>query len=108
MEHVGKLIEALSALGERRKAERGFAEGIWLLSVETLAIALAVEASAWHHLWLEDLGQLPLYPGPDDYDVVAEVRRVVLGEEVPHHGITMPEVLARMGLLAMPDGGGAG
>ena len=108
MEHVGKLIEALSALEERRKAETGFAEGIWLLSVKTVATALVVEASAWHHLWREDLGQLPLYPGPDDYDVVAEVRRVVLGEDVPHHGLTVPEVLARMGLLAMPDGGGAG
>lgn len=105
---IGKLIDALALLEDKRDERRSYAPGLWLLTVRSLASALVVETTARYGLFLEELGQVELYESAADRDVVAEVRRVVLGEDVPRPGIPVAQVIATMlgALDSWPGGGG--
>lgn len=107
-EHVGVLINALSLVEGKRQRGEVISEGLWLLTVASLAQATLVEAVTGHELWCQDMGDVEHVIGPGERDVVAEVRRVVLGEDVPWPKITITEVLRRMGIILPPDGGDAG
>ncbi|HTJ72801.1 MAG TPA: hypothetical protein VL551_35005 [Actinospica sp.] len=108
LDYVGKLIDALSLMRGKRDQRREYLPGLWLLTVRSIASALVVETTARYGLYLEDLAQVELHESAADRDVVAEVRRVILGEDVPRPGIPVAQVIATMlgALDAGPGGGG--
>lgn len=107
LDYIGKLIDALSLMKGKRDERREYMPGLWLLTVRSIASALVVETTARYGLYLEDLAQVDLHESAADRDVVAEVRRVILGEEVPVPGIPVAQVIATM-LGALDSGPGGG
>jgi hypothetical protein len=107
LDYIGKLIDALSLMRGKRDERREYLPGLWLLTVRSIASALVVETTARYGLYCEELGQVELYETEADRDVVAEVRRVVLGEDVPRPGIPVAQVVTMLGALeSWPGGGG--
>lgn len=102
--HVGAMIEALAAMERKRRDDEWFSVGLWLVTVGTLATVLLLVAFDGHNEWLSELGDVGLSPSAADRDVVAEVRRVVLGQDVPMPGISVDEVMDRIG-RALVNGG---
>ena len=95
--HVGAMIGALVAMERKRRDDESFPAGLWLLTVRMLATVLLMVAFDGHNEWRDELGDVGLSPSAADCDVVAEVRRVVLGQDVPVPGISVEEVMDRLG-----------
>ena len=107
-DYVSHLIHALSRMESSRGERRSAAPGLWLLTVRSIAWALIVEASAQHEVWSEEAYAVGVVPSVTDRDVIANVRRLVLGEEVSDAPVSVNEVLFRMGFLGLTGPGGGG